>query len=187
MRVFPYPPTNSHSSILLCQGMKPLQDQGPTLSLMQGKASFSYIAILVPGSTWWSGQLALFFLWGGNLSQFLLPAPPPGTLSSVWWLAGSLLIGQMLAEPSMEQLPQLPVRKCFMERATLSGFCVYKQDESTGRAVPGWPFLQAPFSFCLSFGQEHFYAKNLRWVGGAMPQIGVVPMYCRYHYLQMMW
>jgi hypothetical protein len=67
------------SSIPLCWGIKPPQDQGQPLPLMSDKAILCYICIwspgalpvlslvggLVPGSTGWSGQPTLFFLWDG--------------------------------------------------------------------------------------------------------------------------
>jgi hypothetical protein len=73
-----YPCQPHCSSILLCWGIKPEQDQGPLLPLMPDKAVFcdicswshgslhvySLIGGLVPRSSGWSGWLMLFFLWG---------------------------------------------------------------------------------------------------------------------------
>jgi hypothetical protein len=100
----------------LSWGIKPPQDQGSPLSLMSSRSILCYICIwshgslpvhllvssLIPGSTGWSGQLMLSFLWHllSSTPPFLLRAPQPGSQSSVWWLALSIhiCIGQLLAE-----------------------------------------------------------------------------------------
>lgn len=81
-----HPPT--HTSLLqypLCWGIKFPQDQEPTLPLMPDKSIFCYICSwrhgpihkyflvgsLDPGSSGWSGQWILFFLWGCSPLQLL--------------------------------------------------------------------------------------------------------------------
>ena len=68
----------------------------------------------------------------------LLPAPPPGSLSSVWWLAPSICIciGQLLAEPSKEQPHRVPDSKRLLAKVTVSGFAVCKPDGSQVGASP---------------------------------------------------
>jgi hypothetical protein len=66
-----------HSSIPLCWGIKPTQDQGPSLPLLSGKAILCFGSLqvhsllggLVFGRTGWSAHPMLFFQWGCN--------PPP--------------------------------------------------------------------------------------------------------------
>jgi hypothetical protein len=107
----------------------------------------------------------------------LLPAPTPRSTISVWCLAPSICIciGQVLAEPSSKQPHQCPVSKHLLERATVSGFDVCRQD-----GFPKWcgsqmalPSVSAPFFCpCLSFGQEHFWVKNIEMAGWPHPLTG---------------
>ena len=55
-------------------------------------------------------------------------------------------------------------------------FGVCRHDGSPGGAVPRWPFLQSLFHFFFcpysSFGQEHFWVKNLEMGGYPHPLTG---------------
>ena len=115
------PPTHPllphRPSIPLHWGIRPSQDQGPSLLLMPDKAP--------------------------SAPSVLPLTLPLGSLCSVQWLAVSLCIcvDQGLAEPLRKQLYQAPVSKYFLASTILSGFGVCMWDGSTGGAVSDWPFL----------------------------------------------
>jgi len=54
-----------------------------------------------------------------SATGILLPAPPPGLVSSVWWL--DICIRQLLAEPPKEQPHQVPVSKHLLATAAVLG------------------------------------------------------------------
>jgi hypothetical protein len=107
--------------------------------------------------SWWSSPQELQGVWpvdtvapGMGLQTPTAPSvpsptPPSETPCSVQWLAASihLCICQALAEPLRRQPYQAPVSKYFLVSAIAYGFgdCIW--DGSPGRAVSGWPFLQA--------------------------------------------
>ena len=64
---------------------------------------------------------------------------PVGSLGSVQWLTARtyLCIGQALAELLKEQLYQVPVSKCFLASAIVSGFGVCRWDGSLGGVISG--------------------------------------------------
>ena len=115
-------------SIPLHWGIKPSQDQGPSLSLMPDKAP--------------------------SAPSVLPLTPPLRSLCSVLRLAASICIciGQSLAEPLKGQPHQAPVSKHCLTSTIVSGFGVCMWDESPGGEVSGWPFLQSllhPLSPCF--------------------------------------
>jgi hypothetical protein len=69
---------------------------------------------------------------------------PLGSPHSVQCLAVCIhiCIGQALVESLREQLYQVPVSKCFLASAIVSGFGVSRLDGSLGGSVSGWPSLQ---------------------------------------------
>jgi hypothetical protein len=121
MRVPPptYPPLPHCSSIPLHWGIMSSQDHGLLLPLMPDKTPSAPLVLLL--------------------------TPPLGSLCSVQWMAARICIciGQDLAEPLRRQMYQAPVSKHFLASAIVRGFggCIW--DESPGRAVSGWPFLQS--------------------------------------------
>ena len=107
LRVLPtHPPTHPHlphsPSIPLHWGIKPSQDQGPSLPLMPDKAP--------------------------SAPSVLPLTPPLGSLCSVWWLAASICIciGQTLAEYLKGQLYQVEPSSLFKETKKFSWAVVVK-------------------------------------------------------------
>ena len=88
---------------------------------------------------------------------------------------------QMLTEPLMGQLYHAPVIKHLVS-AIVCGFGVFRWDGSLCGVFSGW----SSFSFCsifcpcVSFGQEQFWVKILRWVSGSITRLGPVPISWRW-------
>ena len=110
---------------------------------------------------WWSSPWEHWVVWPANVllpmglqspsdPPVLLPAPPPGSLSSVWWLAPSIpiCIGQLLAEPPKELLHQVPVSKCLLAMATVLGLVsADRMDPQMEQSLDG-PFFSLCSTFC---------------------------------------
>ena len=132
---------------------------------MSDKSIFCYLGIWSHGSLpvhilfgWWSSSwehwvarpadvlpMGLQF---SSAPPVLLPAPPPGDLSSVWWLVPIIYvcIGQWLAEPSKETPHQVPVIKCPLAMATTFGLVFADRiDSQVGMRVY---FTPGPFAHC---------------------------------------
>jgi hypothetical protein len=109
------------SSIPLCWGIKPPQDQRPSLPLMPDKATLCYICSWSHGSVhvyvlfrWWFNPWELWVVWlvdavlllglQSPSAPLVLPLSLPlGYLDSVWWLAVTisvLVIWQKLSRDS---------------------------------------------------------------------------------------
>jgi hypothetical protein len=131
-----------------------------------------YLEPWIPPCTflgWWSSPWEHWVVWSTDIvlpmglqssssPLVLLPAPPPGSPSSVWWLASSIhiCIGQVLVGPPREQPHQVPVNKGLLARAIVSRYGVCRQDGSLGEAVLGWPILQSLF---------HILSQSFLWTG----------------------
>jgi len=102
--------------------------------------------------------------------------PPLGSPCSELAVNIHLCICQTLAEPLRGQLYQAPVSKYFLTSTIVSGFgdCIWHG--SQGGRISGWPFLQSLSTLCpcISFRQEEFWVKVLRWVDGPIPQCGAI-------------
>jgi hypothetical protein len=195
-------PTHSPTLAPLLQHPPTLGHQtstGPraSLPLMSDKVTLNYICIwshgslhvhslvggLVPGSTGWSSQLMLFFLWG--CSQPLCSSSP-STSSPSRVVELSLMVGskhpylhwsvagrtsQGIATPdSCQQVP--------FGNSNTVGFSVCRQDGSPGGAVPGWPFsVSAPVFVPVLLDRKISGLKTLRWVGTLIHWLGAVPIY----------
>jgi hypothetical protein len=109
-----------------------------------------------------------------------LPAPTPGSLSSVGWLEPNICIciGQEVAELHRKQPYQVPVSKLLLVTATVQRFSVCRQDGSPGRAVCRWPFLQSPLHV-IPLDRNISGLKVLRWAGGPIPRMEAMTVYWR--------
>jgi hypothetical protein len=115
----------------------------------------------------------------------LLSAPPPGSLSSVWWLAPSIhiCIAQLLAGLFMETPHQVPVSKHLLTTATvLSLVCAEMMDPKVGQSTIA-PFFSLCFIFLSLFFPctETFLGYKL-WYGWVAPSLDQVatPIYWRW-------
>jgi hypothetical protein len=184
------------SSIPLHWGIKPLQDQRPSLPLMSDKAILCYlcvwshgslpvhlwVGVLVPGSTRWPCQLMLFFLGVAITLRSSSPsATSPTRVPELSLMVGSTYLNcQLLAEPPQEQSYQIPVKK----RLLATVWCL-----QTGW-IPKWgsprmalPSVSAPFFFfffCSFFGQNHFWVKNFEMGVWPHPTTGGMPISWRW-------
>ena len=149
MRVLLHPPTYPllphHPSIPLHWGIKPLQGQGPPLSLMPGKAP--------------SGPL-------------VLPLTPPlgACAQSHGWLRASehpYLYWSGSGRASQETADQAPVSKHFLASAIVSGFGVCMWNRFPGGSVSGWPFFQSllhtSFLYIRFRGSVHYHQGSRTW------------------------
>jgi hypothetical protein len=147
----------------------------------------SLVSGLDPGSTGWSGQLMLFFLWGCNLPQLLhsfpqFPYQGPWAQSDGWLQAStSALVSCWLN----------PIRSSHSRLLSVSASWHWQQCQvwclQTGW-ISRWGSPQiafhsgsAPFLSLLFFWTGTFLSKKiLRWVGGPIPQHGAMAIYWKW-------
>ena len=105
----------------------------------------SLVGGLFPGSSGGSGCLILLFFSVGlqipSAPSELLLTPPLGSPHLVQWLVASIYncIGRALAEPLRGQPYQVPVIKCFLASAIVSGFGVCMWDGTpVGQSLDGF-------------------------------------------------
>ena len=177
MRV-PHPLLPHHTSIPLCWGIKPPQDQGPLLPLTLDKAVpwdiYIYVlsvGCLILGSLEWGGGVGwlvdIVFLLIGLLSPSapsVLPLTSPlGFPCSVRWLAASIhnWIGQALTEPLRRQQYEAPASNHFLAWAIGSGLVsAFELDLQVCQSLDRLTFSICSTLFpCISFRQEQFWVN----------------------------
>jgi hypothetical protein len=144
---------------------------------------------------WWSSLWEHWVVWPANVvlpmglqspsaPPALKPAPPPGYLISVWWLAPSIhiCIGYLLAGPPKEQPHQVPVCKCLLITATVLGLVsVDRMEPQVGQSPDGPSFsLCSIFVPVLPLNRNISGLKILRWMGAPIPQPGDLPICWRW-------
>jgi hypothetical protein len=167
-----YPPTLGHQTSTRPRASSPIDvKQGHPLIHMYLEPWISPCTLL----DWWSSSWEHWVIWPAKIvlpvgfqppsaPPVLSQSPPPGSPSSVWWLGPSIYIciGQLLAEASKEHQYQVPVSNCFLATETVSA------DRMDSQMV--LPSVSAPFFCpCVSFRQEHFWARNFEKGGWPNP------------------
>jgi hypothetical protein len=147
----------------------------------------SLVGGLVPGSTAWSDQLMLFFLWGYNPPQLLqsfchLPHQGSWTQSDGWLQTStSVLVRCWLNLPRSSHSRFLSASdSCQWQHCRV--WCL-----KTGW-IPRWgsPWMVLPsvsvprFVLVLPLDRNISELKTLRWVYGPIPQLGAMPIYWRW-------
>ena len=90
-----------------------------------------------------------------------------------------ICFSQVLAEPLRGQLYKAPVSKLFLASAVLPGFGICRCNGSQG-GVGLW-MVSAPFFVpVFPLDRNNSGLKFLIWVGGPIPQLGIVPIYWRW-------
>jgi hypothetical protein len=136
MRMLLHPQTHSDLTILafLCTGASNFcRTNGHPSHWCQTRPSSATCAAGAMGPStihgWWFSLWDLWSVWLLGtvvlpmglqipLAPLVLPLiPPVGSPCSIWWLAASICIGQVLAEPLKGQIYQAPVSKCILASA----------------------------------------------------------------------
>ena len=193
MRVLLHPP--HHTGFPLHWGIKPSQDK--ELPMMPDKTipcyicswSHGYLRIysliggLVPGSSEvvWLVDIEVLTMWLKTPSapSVLSLNLPLGTLCSVQWLVASICLCtcQALAVPLRRQLYQAPISKHFLASASAWVWWLHMGwIPQWGSLWTAFPSVSAPlFVSVFPLDRSNSELIFLRWVGGLIPQLGIVP------------